>query len=148
MSTLTRSKTTIGSYRTLGDAHVLVIDRTESDESLLTPIVSAHCGGHGCVAEAPVEQANSMFLSMVDRTEKVTQTAKTVQEWAQQHAETCRATPAPGPHPAEQELPICGATDPERSELTCQLTAGHGWKHAAYTGGQWGYRHKWSDENA
>ncbi|GHJ34325.1 hypothetical protein ACFV4E_22930 [Streptomyces hygroscopicus] len=147
MTTIARSKTTIGSYRTHGDARVLVIDRSESDRTILTPIVTAHCGGHGCVAAAPIERGSSFYLSRVDRDQEVANIAKTVQQWAQQHAETCRATPAPGTHPADQDLPLCGHVQPGEQGLTCQLTAGHRWMHAAYTSGSYGHRAQWESED-
>jgi hypothetical protein len=144
MSAFTRAKTTIGSYRNLAGADILVIDRSESDDTLLTPIVTAHCGGHGCPADAPKEHyIGSMYLSRINRGVVIADAAKPVQEWAQQHAETCRANPAPGPHPAEEDLPTCGAADPE-GKRSCQLANGHGWKHAAYT--TCGLRERWDDQ--
>lgn len=134
---ITRDHRTIGSYRTVGDALVLVVDRSEYDDSLYGAIVSAHCGGHGCTAEAPTVHGSRHYRSMTDPAEQVNETARTVQAWAQAHAETCRATPAPGAHPADTDLPLCGEPNPNDPPLTCQYTAGHTWpkRHAAYPAG-------------
>lgn len=147
MNEITRTRTVIGSYRNLAGADIRVVDHSESDGNILTPIVTAHCGGHGCAAVAPISRPSAgTFLSMVDRAEEVTRAAEAVQGWAQEHAATCRANAAPGPHPAERDLPTCGKADPE-SGHACQLTAGHDWRHAAYTGGSYGLRHQWEAQD-
>lgn len=85
------------------------------------------------------------YRSMIDPADEARETARTVQGWAQTHAETCRATPVPGPHPADADLPLCSAPNPNDSSLTCQYTAGHPCRerHAAYPAGSYRVRHDW-----
>lgn len=118
----------IGRYRNLGGATVEVTDRTYQDRDVTVYGVYAACGGFGCTA-THTSTGRSVY------TERLQVQFIAAQMWAQEHAETCRATerPGTGPHPAHAAV-RCADRHPDHLDnprSRCLLLPGHGWLHRA-----------------
>lgn len=133
MAAETWPKGTVARYLTVGGATVDVLDATYRDRSTTLHAAYATCTGHGCGA-SHTTMSNQQFTNHPDVKESDPRLIEQAKEWAQAHAETCRALPKQG-DPAPK-VPVCGSVRSDMPNVTCELPAGHDWR---CRGNGWGW---------